>query len=98
MERRKFTRELKLEAVKLIQERGVTVFYFLRLPPSRLTFHVLSVFGYPPTCSETAFTLIRTSEQPLQNQFTCSGDHRTFPVFGPMNERVCRSLLEFAII
>jgi len=25
MERRKFTREFKLEAVKLIQERGVTV-------------------------------------------------------------------------
>jgi len=35
MERRKFTREFKLEAVKLIQERGVTVAQAARDPRER---------------------------------------------------------------
>ena len=98
MERRKFTRELKLEAVKLIQERGVTVFYFLCLPPRTPFISRLIGFRCRPTCSETALTSIRTGEQPIQKHYTYFDDNRAFYRPRPMEECVYHSLLELAMV
>ena len=68
MERRKFTREFNIEAVKLIQERGVTVAHAAR---------DLGVHG--TVWRRWVQTSVADAAQPFQARGRCSLSRRNWP-------------------